>query len=113
MLPGRRTTANRLELRQRNIDLQLARAGVVRATATNEFRGDLRLSYGIIGNDEDWQNVYETPTRNQDVNISFQIPIYDWGERESRIKAGEIGVQSAELSLSQEKVSIIQGIRRA
>jgi outer membrane protein TolC len=104
---------NRFELRQRNIDINIARANLTRAAATNEFKGNISLSYGIIGNNEQFKNVYETPTRNQRVNLSLEIPIWDWGESESRTKAAQSTIQKSELSLDEEKNSITIAIRKA
>ena len=38
-------------------------------------------------------------------------PIFDWGERKSRIKASEAQIQSQELNFSQERIDIIINIR--
>jgi len=103
----------RLELRQRNIDLQLAQAGVIQAGSTNEFAGNLSLSYGIIGNSEEFDDVYATPTKNQRVSVSFEIPIWDWGEKKSRIKAAEASVRKSDLTREQQKNDIIIAIRRS
>ena len=104
---------NRLELEQRNIDIELARANLTRSTATNEFRGDISLTYGIIGNNEELANIYEKPTQNQKVSLSFEIPIWDWGERESRINAAQSSIKRSEVSLADEKNLIIIAIRQA
>lgn len=104
---------NRLELRQRNIDLQLARANVVRASATNEFEGNISLSYGIIGDSEKLREIYEVPTQNQRISLTLDIPIWDWGEQESRIKAAEATVRKSDLTLEEEKTAILIAIRRA
>ncbi len=104
---------NRLELRQRNIDLQLARANVVTASATNEFKGNISLNYGILGNSEEFRDVYEVPTKNQRVSLTLDIPIWDWGEQKSRIKAAEASMRKSDLTLEEEKTSILIGIRRA
>jgi outer membrane protein TolC len=104
---------NRLELRQRNIDIELARANLTRSSATNEFRGDISLTYGITGNDEKLASVYDKPTQNQQVNLSLEIPIWDWGERESRISAAQSSIKKSEVSLADEKNLIIIAIRQA
>jgi len=104
---------NRLELRQRDIDLALSTANVVRASATNEFRGNISLSYGIIGTSEQFSDLYEVPTKNQRVSLSLEVPIWDWGEQKSRIRAAEASVQQNELSFDEEKKAIIIAIRRA
>jgi outer membrane protein TolC len=104
---------NRMELRERDIDIALSEANVIRASATNEFKGNISLSYGIIGADEKFNNIYETPTKNQQVFLTFEVPVWDWGERKSRTKAAEASVKQSDLSLSEEKKAIVIAIRRA
>ena len=104
---------NRLELRQRDIDMNIAKANLVRSAATNEFKGNISLVYGIIGNDEKIANIYEVPTQNQNIRVSLEIPIWDWGEQTSRIKAAEASIKGSKLSLAEEKKDIIIGIRQA
>ncbi|TFH00457.1 MAG: TolC family protein, partial [Calditrichales bacterium] len=104
---------NRLELRQRDINIEISRANLTRSAAINEFKGNLSLSYGIIGNDEALPDIYKAPTKNQRINIAFDIPLWDWGERESRIKAAEKSIEQNNISLSDEKTNIIIAIRQA
>ncbi|MCB0291049.1 MAG: TolC family protein [Calditrichaeota bacterium] len=104
---------NRQELRQRKINIQSAKANLTRSSAVNEFRGDINLSYGIFGNDEEFSRLYDKPTENQRVSLSLEIPLYDWGERKSRIRAAEVSVESSNLSLEEEKTGIIIDIRKA
>ncbi len=103
----------RLELRQRDIDLSLSRNNVTRAAATNEFLSNLSLTYGLIGTDETLNQVFDQPTNNQRVSLTFEVPIYDWGEQDSRIKAAEATVKQSELNVSEQRKSVLIGIRRA
>lgn len=104
---------NRMELRQRNINIETSKANLVRASATNEFKGNINLTYGFIGNDEQFDNIYDKPTENQQVNLSLEIPIWDWGESDARMKAAQASVSSSKLSLEEERNGIIIGIRKA
>ena len=103
----------RYELRERHIDIQLAHNNLVRSSAINEFRGNVSLSYGIIGTHSNIPNIYESPTENQQVSLSFEIPLWDWGERDSRIEASQATIHKSNLSYEQEKNNIIIGIRQA
>ncbi|NOG47571.1 MAG: TolC family protein [Calditrichaeota bacterium] len=105
--------ANRLELRQRDLDIRSSKASLIRAAATNEFKGNLNLSYGFIGNDEAVNQIFDNQDQNQSASISFDIPIYDWGEQESREKAAQISVMTSEFNREDEKVNIIIGLRKA
>jgi len=103
---------SRMELRQREIDLQSSQFQLIRTKALNEFRGDMELSIGLTGDNETFTDIYNNPTQNPRVAVSFNIPIFDWGEREARIKSQEAVVQTRELNLSEEKKQIIIDIRK-
>lgn len=102
----------RMELRQRKIDIENSQYSLIQASATNEFRGDLNVSYGIIGTDEKFEQIYDVPTKNERVSLQLNIPLFDWGEKKARIKAFEASVQSSELSLEDQKNNIIIEVRR-
>ncbi len=104
---------NRMELRQRQIDVNISKNNVTRAGAVNEFLGNLSLTYGMIGYDKKLENVWDSKQENQSAVLSFQIPIYDWGEQSSRIKAAEATVKQNNLNESEQKKLILIGIRRA
>lgn len=101
----------RMELRQREITIENNQFSLIQTNAMNEFKGDVSLSVGIIGDNQEFGNVYENPTSNPRVSLSFRIPLYDWGEKKARIKAAEATIQSSELSLEDENNNIIIGIR--
>ena len=104
---------SRLELRQRDINLAISQANVVRAEATNEFKGNVSLTYGVIGADEQLNQIYEVPTKNQSLILSLEIPVWDWGEQRSRTRAAEASVKQQNLSTREERKTIEIGIRRA
>ncbi len=103
---------NRMELRQRKIGIENARSDLVRTQSQNEFKGDVTLSYGITGKEEQFTDMYDKPTNTQSFEISFDIPLWDWGEKKSRIKASEATIDQRELSLEDEKIAIVIGIRQ-
>jgi len=104
---------NRMEIRQREIDVALSLYNVTRAGAVNEFLGNISLTYGMIGVDPKLENVWDTREKNQSAILSFQVPIYDWGEQDSRIKAAEATVKQSKLNESEQNKLILIGIRRA
>jgi len=104
--------ANRLELRQREIDIEISQFDLIQTKALNEFKGNLGLSIGIFGDNEKFNDIYANPTDNEDVSLSLTIPLWDWGERKSRIKATEASIESANISFEEERNNIILGIRQ-
>lgn len=103
---------SRMELRQREIDIENSQFDLIQTKSLNEFRGDLNLRLGITGDDPNLAKIFDSPTRSPSLQLSFNIPVFDWGERKARIEAQEAAIQSQELSYSEEKKQIIIGIRQ-
>ena len=103
----------RMELRLNDISIETAQEDLIRVSAQNEFKGSITVSYGITGTDEQFTRLYDKPTKSQTYGLSFDIPLWDWGEKKSRIKASKASIESARLSLADEKISIAIGVRQA
>ena len=103
---------NRMEIRQREIDIENAEFNLIRTQALNEFKGNLQLQVGLFGDNEQFQNIYESPNDNEQVGLSLQIPIFDWGEKKARIKAVEAQIKTQELTLEDQKIDIVSNIRQ-
>ena len=103
---------SRMELRQREIDIELAELQMVRTKSLNEFKGDISLSVGITGDNERLGSVYDNPTQNPRVAISFTVPIFDWGEKKARVKAQRTAQTIAKLRQENEKLDIELNIRQ-
>jgi len=104
--------ANRMELRQRKINIETTEFDLIQTKSLNEFRGSLGLSVGLFGDNEKFVNVYDSPTDNESVSLSLTIPLWDWGERKSRIRATEASIESANISFEEEENNIILGVRK-
>lgn len=104
--------ANRMELRQRKIDIETSQFDLIQTKALNEFKGSLGLSLGLFGDNEKFKNIYSSPTDNETVALSLTIPLWDWGEKKSRIKASEATIETAKISFQDEQNNIVIGIRK-
>lgn len=104
---------SRMELRQREITIETALNNLTRTAAENEFEGNIVVSYGLIGQDETFGSMYENPTNQQAVSVSFDIPLWDWGEKKSRIKASEATVSRQRYLLEDERNQIKLALRSA
>ncbi|TFH28354.1 MAG: TolC family protein [Bacteroidia bacterium] len=102
---------NRMELREREIDIQNANFNLTQAKATNEFAGSITASFGLQSYDEQFGSMFDTPTNTPAIGISFDIPLFDWGERKSEIKAAEASLQSSQLGYEIESTDIVVNIR--
>ena len=103
---------SRMELRQREIDVTNAQFQLIRTKSMNEFRGDVALSIGLTGDNPQLQDVYSTPTKQPKVSVSFNIPLFDWGEKKARIKAQEAVIATSEINQSDQKIQIKLDIRK-
>ena len=103
--------ANRMELRQRAIDIENSMFNLLEAKTTNEFAGSITASFGIQANHEDLGQLFDNPTNTPSVGLTLNIPIFDWGERKSEIKAAEADLMSTEIDLEIEKIEIQVNVR--
>jgi outer membrane protein TolC len=103
---------SRMEIRQREISIENSEFSLIETKGQNEFKGDMNLSIGIIGEDEKLNKMYDNPTSNPAISVAFNVPLFDWGEKKSRIKAQEAVIKQQELSFDQQKVQIIVDIRQ-
>jgi len=103
---------SRMEIRQREIDIELAELQMIRTKSLNEFRGDISLSVGIIGDHERFGSMYDNPTQNPRVAISFAIPIFDWGEKKARVNAQKVAQTIAKLEQENQQIDIELDVRQ-
>ena len=103
---------SRLELRQREIESKELEFDMIKTKALNEFKGDVSISFGLIGDNSHLNKVYNNPTQNPRVSISFAVPIFDWGEKKARIKAQKMAQRINELDFQEDKVDIELNIRQ-
>ena len=103
---------SRMEIRQREIQVETSQFDLITTKAQNEFRGDVNISYGITGDNRNLSDIYANPTKSPRIAVSFNVPLFDWGEKKARIKAQEAVIQSQELNLDEEKKQIVVDIRQ-
>jgi outer membrane protein len=103
--------ANRMELRQREIDIENANFSLIQSRSVNEFAGSISASLGIQTNEEKLNNMFETPTSTPSIGLTLNIPIFDWGERKSEIKAAEASLKSAEIDIRVNIRSVVRSLK--
>jgi len=103
---------NRMELRQRAINIERSQFELIRTRSLNEFKGAVSLSLGVFGDNERAPDIYEVPTVNPRIAISFNIPIFDWGENRARMDAANANLEIDKIDLEVEKNEIVIDIRK-
>ena len=77
---------SRLELRQREIESKELEFEMIKTKALNEFKGDISLSFGLMGDNRHLNKMFNNPTQNPRVSISFTVPISIGEKREHESK---------------------------
>jgi len=105
--------ANRMELRQRDISIRNALDSLTRAEAENEFKGSIELSLGLTGVNRQIQSLYESSNTDKQVSVSFNIPVFDWGQKTHRVAATQASVDAQRLTAGELRKQITSEIRQA
>jgi len=104
--------SSRMEIREREIDFENSQFQLIRTKAMNEFSGNLMLSVGVFGENEQINQMLDNPTRSPRVSMGFNVPLWDWGEQKAREKSQEAVLTISEINLEQEKLQITLDIRK-
>ncbi len=102
----------RMELRQRDIEIQRSLFEITRTKGLNEFKGSVSLSLGVFGDDPNAVHVYETAVTTPRLAVSFSIPIWDWGENKARVEASDANLEISQVDLLVQQNDIIINIRK-
>src|SRR5688500_18269078 len=103
---------NRMELRQRAINIERSQFELIRTKSLNEFKGAVSLSLGVFGDNERAPDIYEIPAVNPRIAISFNIPLFDWGENRARMDAANASLEIRKVDLEVERNDIMINIRK-
>jgi outer membrane protein len=87
-----------------------ARRDVSKAIGDNGLNATLTAQLGFSKSAASVPKVYQTPQDQQEVQISFIIPILDWGRSKSRTKTAEANMQFTAYAVEQDKQAFTQEI---
>jgi outer membrane protein TolC len=93
-------------MRQLDIQYRENEINLDRTRGRGGVRIDLRMSYGREMRDPVFREMWRRPTNSYTLGVNGQIPIWDWGERRSRIAASEINLRQTELRREETAASI-------
>jgi outer membrane protein len=115
--------SNRLELKENEIQIELAKMEIKRRKAAGRINGDILVNYNFIGVDKSsntipietsfnntWQNMMTRPG-SFGVGLTVNIPIIDWGENRAKVNAAKATLEQNKIQLDAEKVTIERDIR--
>ena len=115
--------ANRQEIREREIEIELNKIDLKMQKSEGQISGEINAYYGLQGvrkNDlpvvfgtainESYQTMIDGPN-SYGFGINIHIPIIDWGENKSRVKAIKSSQDIIEIRLEEQKMTIEREIR--
>ena len=118
----REALANRLELEEASLDIDLQGIEVDRAKRTRELKGNISgfydftgvstLGSGSLGDliNSSIDNLGERPP-NRGVMLTLSYPISDWGRGKARVQQAKINLDDKKLRLENMKNTIIKEVR--
>ena len=97
-------------LRQLGIQYRKNEIQLDQTEGRNSFRMNLELSYGREGQDPRFDNIWGSPTNTYSVDVSAYIPIWDGGERSSRIASSRIRLDQTQLRIEEAETQIVSNV---
>lgn len=102
----------RMEIRQKEITLEENLFSIIQAKAENEFKGSISARIGMDALGGKVNNMYNKPTDNERIGISFNIPIFDWGAKKARVKSSELALESTKIDIQEQNKEITINVRQ-
>jgi outer membrane protein TolC len=105
--------ARELTPRMRNlaIDLRNSELRLEDTKGRGGFQMNLNMSYGRERRDGEFDNLWVDPDNSYTVNVTAEIPIWDWGERKARLASSEIGIQQTQLRIEEQELEMVSDVR--
>ena len=114
--------ANRMELQQNELDIELQEIEVKRAKRERELKGYISAYYDFTGLstksegkvmeliNSSFNNMIDRPS-NRGIALTLAYPIADWGRAKNQVKREQVRMKQRELDLDNAKRSIESEIR--
>jgi outer membrane protein TolC len=74
------------------------------------FELDLSVSYGREMQDDVFGDIWGKPENSYTVDVEGSIPLWDWGQRDKRIQAEELGLEQSRLRIEETTADITADI---
>jgi outer membrane protein TolC len=76
----------------------------------NRFTTTFAAAYGLNNNGLIMGDVYQNPTQQQQVNLSFNVPVLDWGRNKSRMRTAIANKKVTDFTIDQDEINFKQGV---
>nr|WP_262910834.1 TolC family protein [Wocania arenilitoris] len=76
----------------------------------NRLQLGVRANFGVSQNGEDFNDLFSSYNKQQNVSVTLGIPLFDWGVSKSRRKMAEADLSLTENNIKQDKQEFEQEI---
>jgi outer membrane protein TolC len=90
--------------------IQEAKRDVAKARGETGLNATLNANLGYTNTAPTVPKVYSNPQNQQLVEVSFSIPILDWGRSRSRTKTAEANLEFSQYEVEQDKQNFMQAV---
>ncbi len=97
-----------LDYKQRLLEAQ---SELAQAKADHGFSVDLYASFGLSQSNDIFKNVYKNPLDQEQITLSFTIPLLDWGIAKNKRKRAEVVLQNTSLSIKLDEQNFYRNIQ--
>ncbi len=97
-----------LDYQQRLLEAQSALA---QAKADHGFSIDLYATFGLSQSDDIFRNVYKNPLDQEQITLSFTIPILDWGITKNKRKRAKVILENTTLTIKLDEQNFYRNLQ--
>ncbi len=114
---------NRLELQEQKISIEQQKLNIAQLKVQHMITGKISAYYDFIGVKQDprayalqttfsnaWEELKRRPG-NRGISLTINIPLWDWGVNKNQVLAARARLKKMELSLDNQRITIIRDIR--
>jgi outer membrane protein len=96
-----------IEFERRRIE---ADRDVAQARGNNGFNADLVATYGLTNTAANLSDVYINSLEQERINLTFQLPILDWGRTRSQVRTAQVSRELTRTILEQDQQNFEQEV---
>jgi outer membrane protein len=119
--------ANRTELREQNIAIELQKINLTETDANSEISASLQAFYDLTGFsdpalpfdsstrslfDSSWNDLERRPG-NRGVTLMIEVPVWDWGVNAAEVASASANLKRSEIQLEEERKTVVTSITDA
>lgn len=74
------------------------------------FQVSARAAYGLNNNGLAFSDIYQSPTEQQQFNLTFSVPVLDWGRNKAMMRTAIANKKLTDFQIAQDEVNFEQAV---